>query len=236
MKIKRRACVRAECDIQTVFISQAEAALVSFDHMPGLVDRCGWDTASGAARGRRRQCGKCRDHEYALLLHHGTGFVIHQRRMLNGKNAGSQGIFHPARAVSMGGHVSALPSRLLHCRAQFIDSHLRFVGRRAGREHTSRGDDLDYFSARLEFFPDRASDRLGAGCLPPDESGMAARHADRATRGHDARPRGHAGGNGLLQRKDGMVATPHVSDGCKAGFDCAAGGQSRLEQVHLDRF
>jgi hypothetical protein len=33
-----------------------------------------------------------------------------------------------------------------------------------------------------------------------------------------------------------MVSTAHVSNGCESGFDCPAGSQRRLEQVHLRRF
>jgi hypothetical protein len=87
--------------------------------------------SAGGSGGQRREC---RHHKDTMLLHHGSGFFVHERGMLDRMDSGADGILHPRRSMGMGGDFPPSLLRFFHGGPEFFHGHLRLVRRGAGRE------------------------------------------------------------------------------------------------------
>ena len=69
-----------------------------------------------------------------LPFHHGRGFFVHERGMLDRMDSGTDGIFHPRRSMGMCGDFPSSSLRFIHGGLEFLHGHLRLVRRGAGCE------------------------------------------------------------------------------------------------------
>ena len=77
-------------------------------HIFGLGARTVGNAAPHRTGRSGRESGQRRYHEDAALSHQFSRLVIHERGMLNGLNACTQCIFHPAGSMGMGCHRAAV--------------------------------------------------------------------------------------------------------------------------------
>ena len=134
MVVKWRAGVGAHGDLDSVPQGFLEARLMALRHGFGFDQGAFWNAAPESAGGSGGQRRECRYHEDTLLFHHGRGFFVQERGMLDRMDSGADGIFHPRRSMGMGGDFPPASLRFFHGGLKLLHGHLCLLRRGAGRE------------------------------------------------------------------------------------------------------
>ena len=124
------------------------------------------------------------------------GIIIQQGPVLDGMDAGTNGVLHALSAMSVCGHAAAGARGFLNSGMEFFEGQLWGAGGDAGSQHSAGGDEFDDIGARPQLLADRLDDVVQAVGLPSYKPGVASRHANgqagiqRARTGNDSLPDG----------------------------------------------
>lgn len=167
----------------------------------------------------------------AVFLHQLHVGVVHEGAVFDRIDAGDHRAPDRFSAMGVGGDGEAVIVGGGDDRHDFLDGHLRVVDAAALVEHAARGHDLDDVDAVLVVLADRlvgvvdavddavlrAGVALQVGAITVGVVGVAARGADCATGGEDARSGDDAGIDGVAQGDRGVGAIAEVAHGSETG-------------------